>query len=213
MMVKIDCVDQQGKAAGSVSLNEAIFAVEPNPELLAQYVRVYLANQRQGTSATKTRRQVSGGGKKPWRQKGTGRARHGSIRSPIWVGGGIAHGPQPKDWSLKMPLKMRRRALFSALSQKVSRKKVLAIKNWPLPKPQTKIVADFLGQLAWTGKVLIVTAAKEEKLLLSSANLPRVRVRRAQDLNAYEVLDCAQLLLVGEAAEVLEKTFLASAGR
>ncbi len=207
--MKIDVYTQTGeKLKTKVELNDRIFGIVPNEDLMVQYVRVYQANQRQGTVKTKTRGEVSGGGRKPWRQKGTGRARHGSTRSPIWVGGGTVHGPQPKDWSLKMPKKMRRKALFSALSQQLKEEGVLVLNKIDLEGIKTKDLEGILKGLPVKDKVLITLDNIDEKVILSARNLPKVKTIQVKDLNAYEVLEAKTVLFSRAALKVLEETLL-----
>lgn len=207
--MKIAVYNQKGeKLKTKVELNDQIFGVQPNEDLVAQYVRVYRANQRQGTVKTKTRGEVRGGGRKPWPQKGTGRARHGSIRSPIWVGGGTAHGPQPKDWSLKMPKKMRRGALFSALSNKVKKEGILVLNKIELKGIKTKDLKEVLDKLPLEGKTLVALDKMDKNVILSARNLPQVRTIQARELNAYEVLNTRTVLFPKGALKVLEETFL-----
>ena len=207
--MKIDVYTQTGeKLKTKTDLNDQIFGITPNADLMAQYVRVYRANQRQGTAKTKTRGEVSGGGRKPWAQKGTGRARHGSIRSPLWRGGGTVHGPQPKDWSLVMPTKMRRKALFSALSQKVKEEGVLVLNKIELKGIKTKDLEVVLSKLPVKDKILIALDKMDEKVILSARNLAGVKTIQAKDLNAYEVLDTKAIVFPKAALKVLEETFL-----
>jgi len=207
--MKIDVYTQTGeKLKTKTDLNDQIFGITPNADLMAQYVRVYRANQRQGTAKTKTRGEVSGGGRKPWAQKGTGRARHGSIRSPLWRGGGTVHGPQPKDWSLVMPMKMRRKALFSALSQKVKEEGVLVLNKIELKGIKTKDLEVVLSKLPVKDKILIALDKMDEKVILSARNLAGVKTIQAKDLNAYEVLDTKAIVFPKAALKVLEETFL-----
>ena len=208
--MKIDIYTQTGeKLKTKVELNDQIFGIEPNEDLIAQYVRVYQASQRQGTVKTKTRGEVSGGGRKPWRQKGTGRARQGSIRSPLWRGGGTVHGPQPKDWSLKMPKKMKRKALFSALSQKIKQEGVLILNKLELKGIKTKDLERILSKLPVKDKTLIALDKMDEKVILSARNLQEVKTIQVKDLNAHEVLEAKTVLFSKSALEVLEETFLA----
>lgn len=207
--MKIDVYNQEGgKLKTQTELNDQIFGIVPNTDLMAQYVRVYRANQRQGTVKTKTRGEVSGGGRKPWRQKGTGRARHGSIRSPIWVGGGTVHGPQPKDWSLQMPKKMKRKALFSALSQKARQEGILVLSKLELKGIKTSDLAKILSKLPVKDKALIALEGMNENVILSARNLSGVKTIQVKDLNAYEVLDTKTAIFSKEALKVLEETFL-----
>ena len=207
--MKIDVYNQEGeKLKTQIELNDQIFGIAPNVDLMAQYVRVYRSNQRQGTVKTKTRGEVSGGGRKPWRQKGTGRARHGSIRSPIWVGGGTVHGPQPKDWSLQMPKKMKRKALFSALSQKAGQEGILVLSKLELKGIKTSDLAKILSKLPVKDKALIALEGMNENVILSARNLSGVKTIQVKDLNAYEVLDTKTAIFSKEALKVLEETFL-----
>ncbi len=207
--MKTDVYTQTGeKLKTKIELNDQIFGIVPNADLMAQYVRVYQANQRQGTVKTKTRGEVRGGGRKPWRQKGTGRARHGSTRSPIWVGGGTVHGPQPKDWSLQMPKRMKRKALFSALSQKQKEGGVLVLNKLELKGIRTKDLEGVLGKLPAKDKILIALDKMDEKVILSARNLVGVKTIQVKDLNAYEVLDTKTTIFPKAALVVLEETFL-----
>jgi large subunit ribosomal protein L4 len=207
--VKADIYTQTGeKLKTKVELNDQIFGIEPNADLLAQYVRVYRANQRQGTVKTKTRGEVRGGGRKPWAQKHTGRARHGSIRSPIWKGGGTVHGPQPKDWSLTMSKKMKRKALFSALSQKVKEEGILVLNKLDLKEIKTKALEEILDKLPVKDKILIALDKIDEKIILSARNLVGVETVQTKDLNAYEILDNKTIIFLKNSLKVLEETFL-----
>lgn len=207
--VETKLYNQKGEEKGTVALNPAIFSVPFSPDLVAQYVRAYQANQRQGTASTKTRGEVRGGGRKPWQQKGTGRARHGSIRSPLWVGGGKAHGPKPRDWSLKMPVTMRRQALFSVLAEKVRHGQVVVVDKLAFPQAKTKVAQAFVDNLPIKGKnVLLVLGAPAPKVLQACRNLPQVSVQRASDLNAYLVAKAGVIVLLQESLKVMEDTFL-----
>ena len=185
-----------------------LFTEKINRPLIAQYVRVFGANQRKGTASTKTRGEVSGGGRKPWRQKGTGRARHGSIRSPIWVGGGVAHGPKPRDWGLKMPQKMRRKALLSALSYMESEHRLHTLETPKLSKISTKKMAVFLETNKIAGSTLLVLPDFKSKfhkdISLSARNLKGVNLKRVLDLNAYEVMRPRNIVFLDRAEELLK---------
>ncbi len=208
-MIKVNLYNQKGESLKSTAaLNPEIFKVGANKELMAQYIRVYEHNQRQGTSKTKNRKEVSGGGKKPWRQKGTGRARHGSIRSPLWVGGGTVFGPHPKDWSLRMPKKMRRRAMFSALSAKAEEDNLFVLNKISLEEIKTKKMVEIVSSFPAEGKILLVLPEENKTVYLSARNLQNVRVVAARNLNAYEVLSADFVLMVKDSLEVLENTFL-----
>lgn len=186
-----------GKEVGSVKLPEEVFGVKVNEALLSQAVRVYTANTHQGTVSTKTRAEVRGGGRKPWRQKGTGRARQGSTRSPQWRGGGVVFGPRPRDLSLELPTKMKRAALKSALSARLN--DVVVVDDFKMTEPKTKKIANALKKLNLSGKTLFVLPEFEEKVIRASRNIPTLRLTRATDLNALEVLTATKLVLAKEA--------------
>jgi len=204
-MPKVAVYDMQGNTVGELELNDEIFAAPVNTALMHQAVVAYLANQRHGTAATKTRAAVRGGGRKPWRQKGTGRARHGSIRSPIWVGGGVTFGPQPRDYRLAMPKKARRQALKSALSSKVAAGSLIVVDELKFDEPKTRRMVEVLNNLQVQGKALVVTASDGRNVVLSARNIPGVNTIRAQDLNVYAVLNSEQLIMTKEAVEVVEE--------
>ena len=191
---------------GEVELSDAVFGAPLNEGLIHAAVRNFMANARQGTSATKTRGDVSGAGRKLWKQKGTGRARIASLRSPLWKGGGNAHGPQPRDWSYNMPRKMRHGALRSALSERVREGSVFVVDGWSLDKPKTKDFSQSLTKLGLGGsKTLIVDSLDNENLLLSARNLRHTKVVNSFSLNIYDLLYHDQLVLSREAANELEQ--------
>ena len=204
-MPKVAVYNMQGNTVGELELNDEIFAAPVNTGLMHQAVVMYLANQRRGTAATKTRAAVRGGGRKPWRQKGTGRARHGSIRSPIWVGGGVTFGPQPRDYRRAMPKKARRQALKSALSSKVAAGSLIVVDELKFDEPKTRRMVEVLNNLQVQGKALVVTASDGRNVVLSARNIPGVNTIRAQDLNVYAVLNSEQLIITKEAVEVVEE--------
>jgi large subunit ribosomal protein L4 len=196
------------KEVGEVTLSDAVFGVELNEALIHAAVKNYLANGRQGTSATKTRGNVSGSGRKLWKQKGTGRARIASLRSPLWKGGGNVHGPQPRDWSYKMPKKMRRGALRSALSERLREGNLIVIDEISLEKPRTK---DFIGAINTLGlvenkqqaKMLIVDSLDNANLILASRNVQKTKVTNSYGLNIYDLLKHEKLLISRSAVEEL----------
>ena len=198
----------ENKEVGDVELNDAIFGVELNESLIHAAVRNYLANKRQGTSATKTRGNVSGSGRKLWKQKGTGRARIASIRSPLWKGGGNVHGPQPRDWSYKMPKKMRRGALRSALSERLREGNLIIIDDFSIANPRTK---DFIGVMSSLGfnddkkrtKTLIVDSLENANLILASRNVQKTKVTNGYGLNIYDIIYHEKLLISKSAIEEL----------
>jgi len=197
--------DTTGKASGKLDLNDTVFGIEPHVPSMHLVVRSYLANQRQGTQSTKTRAEVRGGGKKPWRQKGSGRARHGSRRSPIWTGGGVAFAPKPRSYSFAVNKKVRRLAIRSALSSKVRDNEMKVLKALELAEIKTKAMAEILAALEAGKKVLIVTRAADQIVYRSARNIPGVRVSHADSLNTYEVLDCDTLLMTKDAVARVEE--------
>ena len=195
----------KNEEVGEVELSDAVFGAPLNESLIHAAVRNFMANARQGNSATKTRGDVSGAGRKLWKQKGTGRARIASLRSPLWKGGGNVHGPQPRDWSYNMPKKMRQGALRSALSERVREGKVTLVKDWSLDKPKTKDLVASLKTLGHEGKTLIVDSLDNENLLLSARNLRHTKVVNSFGLNIYDLLYHDQLVLSRDAATELEQ--------
>lgn len=205
-MPKVAVYNTKGEQVGDIELKDEVFGVEVNEPLVHQAIVRYLANQRQGTVATKTRGQVRGGGRKPWRQKGTGRARHGSIRSPIWVGGGTTFGPQPRDYRQAMPKKARRAALRSALSSKVASGELLVLDELKLEQPKTREVASVLANLkADDASALFVTAELDRNVVLSARNIPKVNTRRAGDLNVYDVVAHRRVIATKDAIAKIEE--------
>ncbi len=189
----------------SGELPEEIFAVPVNSQLLAQFMRVYWANQRQGTASTKTRGEVSGGGRKPWRQKGTGRARQGSTRSPLWRHGGVSHGPQPRDWSLNLPREMRLQALSQSLSAKARDLAVILVNEIPAAEISTQTLADYLSGLTEAKKILVIVPQISRELALSARNLAEVQVVSAANLTAEKVLACQAVILTKDCLPILKE--------
>ena len=187
-MVAVDIKDLAGSKTGTIDLDPKTFGLDPNVAVMHQVVTAQLAARRSGTQSTKTRAEVRGGGAKPWRQKGTGRARHGSIRSPQWRGGGVALGPKPRDYSQKTPKKMVRLALKSALSDRAASERVVVVDEWNFELPKTKRALEVLDALAVEGRVLIVANQNDLNTWKSFANLDRVHVISPGELNAYNVL-------------------------
>jgi large subunit ribosomal protein L4 len=194
----------KNEEVGEVQLSDAVFGAPLNEPLIHAAVRNFMANARQGTSATKTRGDVSGAGRKLWKQKGTGRARIASLRSPLWKGGGNVHGPQPRDWSYNMPRKMRQGALRSALSERVREGNLFVVDGWAMDKPKTKEFSTSLGKLGLEGKTLIVDSLENENLVLSVRNFPRAKVVNSFGLNIYDLLYHDHLVLSRNAAQELE---------
>ncbi len=187
-MSNVTLRNRNGESTGSVDLDQNIFGIEPNVPVMHQVVTAQLAARRSGTQSTKTRAEVRGGGAKPWRQKGTGRARHGSIRSPMWRGGGVALGPKPRSYAQKTPKKMIALALKSALSDRAAEGKVIVIDSWGFETPSTKEAGVALNNLGTEGRVLVVANREETNTWKSFANLPFVHTLSAGELNAYDIL-------------------------
>lgn len=195
--MKAKLYQQDGTIKGELDLPESIFGAEINEPVLHQVIKQLLANQRQGTSKTKRRDEVSGGGKKPWRQKGTGRARAGSNTSPIWVRGGKAHGPEPRDYYTTIPKKMRRLALTSALSSRAKSENVIVIESVKCDKPHTKTVVDLLKALSVTGKRnLLVIDNNGKNIYLSGRNIKDIDIRPVNEINAYDILANENIIFV-----------------
>ena len=203
-MTKINVVDQNNKKVGDFELAPEVFGVEIQPEILNMVVRSQRAAKRQGTHATKNRALITGGGRKPWRQKGTGRARAGSSRSPLWRGGATTFGPQPRDYSFKVNKKVRKLALQMALSSRVSEEKLTVVKSIDLAEIKTKAFADVAGKLGMT-KALIVAKDADEKLVLSARNMPHIKVIEADKLNVYDVLLYPELVMLEAAAQDVQE--------
>ncbi len=202
----VSLYNMAGEVVGEVQLADDVFGVQVNPALLHQAVVTRLANERVGTAATKTRAEVSGGGRKPWRQKGTGRARQGSIRAPHWRGGGVVFGPQPRDYRLGLPRKARRLALKGALSSKVAEGTIRVLDGLSFERPRTRELLAVLSNLRLEGrKALVVTAAPDENVYKSARNLPGVQALPATDLNAYDVLNHEGLVITRQAVEKLQE--------
>jgi large subunit ribosomal protein L4 len=209
--VSVDVYGVDGKVSGKVSLPGAIFGERVNKDLIAQAVRVYLANQRQGNASTKSRGEVDGSTRKIYRQKGTGRARHGGVRAPIFVKGGIAHGPKPRDFGLSMPKKMKRKALFSALSAKAKDSQVMVLSGLEAIEPKTKVFAAVLKKLGVANKkqkLLFVTGANADTAKRAGGNIPGVTFTTVNQLNTYEVLNTKNLVLLKDAVTEMEKFYL-----
>lgn len=204
-MPKVAVYDITGKETGEMELNDNVFGVEVNEALLHQAIVMQLASQRQGTHSTKTRGLVRGGGRKPWRQKGTGRARAGSTRSPIWVGGGTVFGPQPRSYAFSMPRKARRAALKSALSAKVQAGEMVVLEDISFAEPKTKHVVKMLDSLKVDEKTLIITGELVDNVEKSARNIPGVKAIGANGLNAYDLLYHGKVLITKDAVARIEE--------
>lgn len=204
-MPKLTVLDMSGKQVGDIELSESVFGITPNEAVLHEAVVMQQASLRRGTHATKNRAAVSGGGKKPWRQKGTGRARHGSIRSPLWVGGGVVFGPQPRSYAYKLPKKVRRLAIKSALSSKVLDSQVVVLDELKMDQPKTKEMVQVLKNLGVDRKALIVADQLEDNAVLSARNIPGVKLIPADGLNVLDVLYHDKLILTRGAVNRVEE--------
>ncbi|HJB40133.1 MAG TPA: 50S ribosomal protein L4 [Candidatus Ruthenibacterium avium] len=205
--MKFDVLDMNGKKVSDIELSDAVFGLTPNEKVMHAAVVNFLANQRQGTQSTKTRSEVSGGGRKPWRQKGTGRARQGSTRSPQWTHGGVALGPKPRDYSYRLNKKVKRLAVLSALSSKAQSGDMIVLDKIEATEYKTKTIANMLKAVGVTKKALIVTPAVDAKLVKSAANIPGVKTTAADCVNTYEVLNGGKFVISVDAAKKLEEVF------
>jgi len=206
-MPKVALYNTKGEQVGEVELSDDVFGVEVRPDIMHRVVVNYLANQRQGTSSTLTRGEVSGGGRKPWRQKGTGRARHGSIRSPLWRKGGIVFGPKPRSYNFTLPKKLKRFALKSALSAKVADNELIILDGLTMEAPKTKSIVEILKNINADSKALIVLAGKDDNVVKSARNLPGVKTASVNTLNVYDILNHESLIITKEAAEQVEEVY------
>ncbi|SDC51872.1 LSU ribosomal protein L4P [Pelagirhabdus alkalitolerans] len=200
-MPKVALFNQSGSQVGDLELNDVVFGIEPNEHVLHDAVVMQQASRRQGTHAVKNRSEVRGGGRKPWRQKGTGRARQGSTRSPQWVGGGVVFGPTPRSYSYKLPKKVRRLALQSALSSKVKEDQLVVLEGLAIDQPKTKEVINVLDALNVNEKALIVTAEKDEVIAKSANNLENTKVLPVSQINVLDLLTHDKLIITKDAAE------------
>ena len=206
-MPKVSVFDMAGKAVSEIELSEAVFGVEPNKAAMHLAVVSYLANQRQGTQSTLTRTEVSGGGRKPWRQKGTGHARQGSTRAPQWTHGGVALGPKPRDYVVGMNKKVKRLALKSAFSAKVLDSEMVVVDKIASEDYKTKTMAAMLKALGAEKKTLVVLEGADEKTLKSFANIPGVKTASVNTLNVYDVLNCGKFIVVKDAVAKIEEVY------
>jgi large subunit ribosomal protein L4 len=207
-MAVADVFDIEKKKVAQVELSDAVFGAEVNEAVVYDVVKMQMAARRSGTSSTKGRSDVSGGGKKPWRQKGTGRARVGSTRSPIWRGGGIVFGPHPRDYSFSVPKKVRKKALISVLSMKLKEDKMLILKDFPMEKISTKAFKSVVDRFGLK-KSLFVLDNNDEALFKSSRNIKNVKMVRSEGINVYDVLNCEHLVLLEPSVKKIEGALLA----
>ena len=206
-MPSIKVLNMSGAEVGTYDLAESVFGVTPNEAVLHAAVRAYLLNQRQGTQSTLTRTEVSGGGKKPWRQKGTGRARQGSTRSPQWTHGGIALGPKPRSYRVDLNRKTKRVALFSALSTKVAGNEMIVVDTITSTEYKTKTMVSMLKAIGASSKVLVVLADNTAEVVKSFANIEGVKTTQANTINVYDVLNCNTIVFAKGAVEKIEEVY------
>ena len=205
-MANVSVYNIEGKEVGSIELNDAVFGVEVNEHLVHMAVVNQLANNRQGTQSAKTRSEVSGGGRKPWRQKGTGHARQGSTRAPQWTGGGIVFAPKPRDYSFKMNKKEKKIALLSALTSKVADNKIVVLDEFKLDEIKTKKFAEVMNNLK-VSKALVVLEGENKNVVLSGRNIPTVKVSATNEINTYDVLKSDTLVVTKAAVEKLQEVY------
>ncbi len=206
-MPNIKVVDMNGAEVKEITLSDSVFAAEINTAVLHSYVRTYLMNQRLGTQSTLTRSEVSGGGKKPWRQKGTGRARQGSTRSPQWRHGGIALGPKPRSYRLSINKKVKRIAAVSALSAKVAAGELIVVDKIETSEFKTKTMVAMLNAVGAAKKTLVVLSAVDEKVIRSLANIEGVKTVQASNINVYDILNCDSMVAVEDAVKKIEEVY------
>ena len=205
-MANVSVYNIEGKEVGKIDLSDAVFGVEVNEHLVHMAVVNQLANNRQGTQSAKTRSEVSGGGRKPWRQKGTGHARQGSTRAPQWTGGGIVFAPKPRDYSFKMNKKEKRIALLSALSSKVAESKIVVLDEFKLDEIKTKKFVEVMNNLK-VSKALVVLEGENKNVVLSGRNIPTVKVSATNEINTYDVLKYDTLVVTKAAVEKLQEVY------
>ena len=206
-MPKLDILNVSGQKVDEIELDENVFGAEINEHVLYEAVKNYLANQRQGTQSAKTRAEVRGGGRKPWKQKGTGRARAGSTRQPNWVGGGVVFAPKPRDYSYKLPKKMKRVAMKSALTSKATLNELIILDELMLEAPKTKEMISILANLKAGNKPIIITDDMNANAIKSSANIPGVQITYVGRMNVYEILNSNSCIITKEAAKKIEEVY------
>ena len=206
-MPTLDVWNMQGEKIGNLELSDTVFGAEINSSLMHQAVVKYLAAQRQGTSKVKNRSAVRGGGRKPWRQKGTGRARIGTIRAPHWTGGGVVFGPQPRDYTKKMNKKAKRQAIRSALSSKLASDEIIIVDGVEFEKPKTKDMIKFLQNVNAGKKSLVITGENDKNVVLSARNIPNVFTVSADTISVYQLLNCESLIMTKDSVKKVEEVF------
>ncbi len=206
-MPKVDLYNMNGDVIGDIELNDNIFGIEVNENVLHTAVVNQLANRRQGTQSTKTRGEVSGGGKKPWKQKGTGRARQGSTRSPQWKGGGVALGPSPRSYSFSVPKKVKRLAMKSALTSKVNNKEIIVVDSLKMDAIKTKEMVKVLGNLKVDNTALIVLPEVDQVVVKSASNIPGIKTSYINTINVYDILKYNKFIITKEAVQKVEEVY------
>ncbi|MBR5586831.1 MAG: 50S ribosomal protein L4 [Clostridia bacterium] len=206
-MPEIAVLDINGKEVEKIQLNESVFGIEPNVSVMHEMVKCYLANQRQGTQSALTRAEVSGGGKKPWRQKGTGRARQGSTRAPQWYHGGVVFAPKPRDYSYSLNKKVRRLAMKSAFSSKVLDNEMIVLDSLVMEEYKTKFIVNMLKAVGSEKKALIVLPENDSKIIASASNIPGVKTALVNTLNVYDILNADKLIVVKNAVAQIEEVY------
>ena len=206
-MSEVKMLNMAGETVGTIELNDAVFGIEPNQNAVHAVVKNILANKRQGTQSAKTRAEVRGGGRKPFRQKGTGRHRQGSSTDPSQVGGGIVFAPKPRSYRYTLPKKLRRLAMFSALSSKVAENEIIVVDEIKFEEPKTKEMVKMLENIKAGKKALIVTAEKDENIIRSAANIPGVRTALVSTMNVYEIINHTNFIVTKEAVEKIEEVY------
>lgn len=206
-MPKVDLYNMEGQIVGDIDLNEQIFGIKPNEHTIYLAIKNQLANKRQGTQSTKTVSDIRGGGRKPWKQKGTGRARQGSIRNAQWTGGGVALGPKPRSYNYTIPKKVKRNALKSALSTKVLDKEIVVLDNLTLEEIKTKKMMDLFKKLNIEGTSLVVLPEKDERVIKSSNNIPGVKTTLVNTLNTYDIIKYNKFIITKDAVSKIEEVY------
>ena len=206
-MSEVKMLNMAGETVGTIELNDAVFGIEPNQNAVHAVVKNILANKRQGTQSAKTRAEVRGGGRKPFRQKGTGRHRQGSSTDPSQVGGGVVFAPKPRSYRYTLPKKLRRLAMFSALSSKVAENEIIVVDEIKFEEPKTKEMVKMLENIKAGKKALIVTAEKDENIIRSAANIPGVRTALVSTMNVYEIINHTNFIVTKEAVEKIEEVY------
>ncbi|HZX21631.1 MAG TPA: 50S ribosomal protein L4 [Clostridia bacterium] len=206
-MPKVIIYNISGDQVGEIELNDNVFGIEVNEHVLHEAVKNQLANKRQGTQSTKTRAEVRGGGRKPWRQKGTGRARVGSIRSPLWIGGGVTFAPKPRDYSYRLPKKARKLAMKSALTSKVNNDEIIVLDELNIRAPKTKDMVGILKNLNIDKKALIVINEKDEAVIKSARNIPGIKTTSVNTLNVYDILKYDKFIITKDAVQKVEEVY------